>query len=146
MPVYDLGGNDWACFLYIPFFCSANYKSTKIKYQDIQDFGLSQVFQVVLTAVPVYLGEDWNATFFFSSAKFNKFFLFTKKRAWGLPYPIICCILDVTASLQSGCCSDCQDCWIVVCISLTWFRWTDSELCQLHKECPWSRWEACFHS
>lgn len=38
--------------------CSANYKSTKIKYQGIQDFGLSQVFQVVLTAVPVHLGED----------------------------------------------------------------------------------------
>lgn len=59
--------------------------------------------------MPVHLGEDWNATFF-PPTKFNKFFLFTKKRAWGSPYPIICCILDNMACLQNGCRSNSRDC------------------------------------
>lgn len=59
--------------------------------------------------MPVHLGEDWNATFF-SPTKFNKFFLFTMKRAWGSPYPIICCILDNMASLQNVPRSNSRDC------------------------------------
>lgn len=61
--------------------------------------------------MPIHWGKnEMLLFFFFFPSKFNKFFLFTKKRAWGVPYPIICCILDNLASLQNVCCSDSRDC------------------------------------